>query len=326
MKPLKEHFAGKFLVGAAVSKYTIEKDQELLKKHFNSITAENEMKPMHMQPEQGKFDFEVSDKMVQFAEDNGMEVRGHTLVWHNQMPRWFFTDENGDDVTRDELLKRMKDHIDAVVTRYKGRIHAWDVVNEAVEDRGEETYRSSKWVDIIGEDFIDYAFKYAHEADPDALLFYNDYNESHPNKREKIYHLVKGMLDRGIPIHGVGLQAHWNLYDPVHQDIEDAIKRYSELGLQLHVTEMDVSMFEFNDERTDVKEPTKEMLHFQAERYERFFDLFTKYSDNVKSVTFWGISDAYTWLDDFPVRGRKNWPFVLDEKGEPKPAYHRIVK
>lgn len=326
MKPLKEHFAGKFLVGAAVSEYTIEKDQELLKKHFNSITAENEMKPMHMQSEQGKFDFEVSDKMVQFAEDNGMEVRGHTLVWHNQMPSWFFTDENGDDVTRDELLKRMKDHIDAVVTRYKGRIHAWDVVNEAVEDRGEETYRSSKWVDIIGEDFIDYAFKYAHEADPEALLFYNDYNESHPNKREKIYHLVKGMLDRGIPIHGVGLQAHWNLYDPVHQDIEDAIKRYSELGLQLHVTEMDVSMFEFNDERTDVKEPTKEMLHFQAERYERFFDLFTKYSDNVKSVTFWGISDAYTWLDDFPVRGRKNWPFVLDEKGEPKPAYHRIVK
>lgn len=326
MKPLKEQFAGKFLVGAAVSEYTIEKDQELLKKHFNSITAENEMKPMHMQPEQGKFTFEVADKMVQFAEDNGMEVRGHTLVWHNQMPSWFFTDENGNDVTRDELLKRMKDHIDAVVTRYKGRIHAWDVVNEAVEDRGEETYRSSKWIDIIGEDFIDYAFKYAHEADPDALLFYNDYNESHPNKREKIYHLVKGMLDRGIPIHGVGLQAHWNLYDPVHQDIEDAIKRYSELGLQLHVTEMDVSMFEFNDERTDVKEPTKEMLHFQAERYERFFDLFTKYSDNVKSVTFWGISDAYTWLDDFPVRGRKNWPFVLDEKGEPKPAYHRIVK
>ncbi|HHU19282.1 MAG TPA: endo-1,4-beta-xylanase [Bacilli bacterium] len=326
MKTLKESFKDKFLVGAAVNAETIENDQELLKKHFNSITAENEMKPMHMQPEQGNFTFEVADKMLQFAEDNGMELRGHTLVWHNQMPKWFFEDENGNDVSRDELLRRMKAHIDAVVTRYKGRIHAWDVVNEAVEDRGEQIYRQSKWIDIIGEDFIDYAFKYAHEADPDALLFYNDYNESHPNKREKIYQLVKGLLDRGVPIHGVGLQAHWNLYDPSYENIEAAIKRYSELGLQLHVTEMDVSVFEFGDERTDVKEPTKEMLHLQAERYERFFDLFTKYQEHLTSVTFWGISDAYTWLNDFPVKGRKNWPFVLDEKGEPKPAYHRIVK
>ncbi|GAA4077809.1 endo-1,4-beta-xylanase [Amphibacillus indicireducens] len=326
MKTLKESFKDKFLVGAAVNAETIENDQELLKKHFNSITAENEMKPMHMQPEQGNFTFDVADKMLQFAEDNGMELRGHTLVWHNQMPKWFFEDENGNDVSRDELLRRMKAHIDAVVTRYKGRIHAWDVVNEAVEDRGEQVYRQSKWIDIIGEDFIDYAFKYAHEADPDALLFYNDYNESHPNKREKIYQLVKGLLDRGVPIHGVGLQAHWNLYDPSYENIEAAIKRYSELGLQLHVTEMDVSVFEFGDERTDVKEPTKEMLHLQAERYERFFDLFTKYQEHLTSVTFWGISDAYTWLNDFPVKGRKNWPFVLDEKGEPKPAYHRIVK
>lgn len=326
MTSLKEHFKDKFLIGAAVSKYTIENDQELLKKHFNSITAENEMKPEQLQPKLGEFNFEISDKMMAFAEENGMEMRGHTLVWHNQMPKWFFTDEDGNDLSRDELLKRMKDHIDAVVTRYKGRIHAWDVVNEAVEDRGEETFRSSKWIDIIGEDFIDYAFKYAHEADPDALLFYNDYNESHPNKRKKIYKLVKGMLDRGIPIHGVGLQAHWNLYDPTYKDIEDALKSYSELGLKLHVTEMDVSMFEFNDRRTDLKEPSKEMLHLQAERYERFFDLFTKYKDNLESITFWGISDAYTWLDGFPVRGRKNWPFVLDEKGEPKPAFDRIVK
>ncbi|BAM46412.1 MAG: endo-1,4-beta-xylanase [Amphibacillus sp.] len=326
MKTLKEHFKDKFLVGAAVNAYTIDHDKELLTKHFNSITAENEMKPEHMQPEPNKFTFEVADKMIQFAEDNGMQLRGHTLVWHNQMPDWFFTDENGNDVSREELLKRMKDHITAVVSRYKGRIHAWDVVNEAVEDRGEEMLRKSKWIDIIGEDFIDYAFKFAHEADPDALLFYNDYNESHPEKREKIYQLVKGLLDRGVPIHGVGLQAHWNLYDPSYENIEAAIKRYSELGLQLHVTEMDVSVFEFGDERTDVKEPTKEMLHLQAERYERFFDLFTKYQEHITSVTFWGISDAYTWLNDFPVRGRKNWPFVLDEKGEPKPAYHRIVK
>ncbi|SEN88308.1 endo-1,4-beta-xylanase [Amphibacillus marinus] len=325
MKALKDYFRNQFLIGAAVNQSTIDTDQELLNKHFNSITAENEMKFEEIHPEPNQYNFEIADKFMQFAEDNGIGLRGHTLVWHNQTPDWFFVDNKGNDVGRTELLRRMKEHIDTVVKRYKGRIYAWDVVNEAVEDHGEQIYRQSKWLTIIGEDFIDYAFRYAHEADPDALLFYNDYNESNPVKREKIYQLVKGMLDRGVPIHGVGLQAHWSLYHPTYGEIEAALKRYAELGLTLHITEMDVSVYAFDDKRTDLTEPSKEMLFLQAERYDRFFELFNRYAEHISSVTFWGVRDSYTWLNDFPVRGRKNWPFLLDANGQPKPAYDHII-
>lgn len=326
MEALKSYFEGQFLIGAAVNANTIEADQELLKLHFNSITAENEMKFEEIHPKPAQYHFERADHFLEFAEASGMGLRGHTLVWHNQTPAWFFTDQDGHDVTRAELLARMKEHIETVVSRYRGRIYAWDVVNEAISDHGGEYLRRSKWLDIIGEDFIDYAFQYAHEADPDALLFYNDYNESNPDKCEKIFLLIRGMLERGVPIHGVGLQAHWNLYDPSYQNIEAAIQRYAELGLQLHITEMDVSMFSFDDKRTGVTEPSKEMLYLQAERYQRFFELFQKYQDHISAVTFWGISDRYTWLSDFPIKGRKNWPFLFDANGEPKPALEYIMK
>ncbi|WP_440896927.1 endo-1,4-beta-xylanase [Amphibacillus sp. Q70] len=326
MQTLKDYFTDQFLIGAAVNTETIQRDQMLLKTHFNSITAENEMKFEEIHPEPNHYHFDIADQILSFAEENGMALRGHTLVWHNQTPEWFFTDEYGENVSREELLKRMKEHIETIITRYKGRVYAWDVVNEAISDHDGEQLRQSKWLEIIGEDFIDYAFKYAHAVDPEALLFYNDYNESNPEKSKKIYQLVKGLLDRGVPIHGIGLQAHWNLYDPSYQDIERALKCYSELGLQLHITEMDVSMFEFGDQRVDIKEPTKEMLYLQAERYQRFFELFLQYQDHISSVTFWGVSDYYTWLSNFPVKGRRNWPFVFDQMGDPKPAYDRIIQ
>ncbi|MCZ0704275.1 endo-1,4-beta-xylanase [Natronobacillus azotifigens] len=325
MNTLKEQFQTDFIIGAAVNKYTDQSEQELLKQHFNSITAENEMKFENLQPEKGKYTFDVADQFVAFAQGNDMKMRGHTLVWHNQTPDWFFLDDDGNDVSREELLARMKEHIFTVVSRYKGKIHAWDVVNEAVLDEGDDLYRQSKWLNIIGEDFIDYAFHYAHEADPDATLFYNDYNESDPVKRVKIYQLVKGLLDRGVPIHGIGLQAHWNLYQPSIKDIKQSIESYAELGLKIHITELDVSMFSFEDERKDVTSPTKEMLYLQAERYQQFFKVFHSYRDVIESVTFWGISDAYTWLSDFPVVGRKNWPFLFDESGNTKPAFDRVI-
>ncbi|WP_017472988.1 endo-1,4-beta-xylanase [Amphibacillus jilinensis] len=326
MKALKDQFKEQFLIGAAVNSETIKADQALLKTHFNSITAENEMKFENIHPKPDHYDFKEADQFLAFAENHHMQMRGHTLVWHNQTPDWFFHDHSGQQLSRLELLNRMEAHIHAVVTRYKGRIYAWDVVNEAISDEGNVLYRQSKWLEIIGDDFIDYAFRFAHEADPDALLFYNDYNESNPQKREKIYQLAQGLLSRDVPIHGIGLQAHWNLYDPSLQDIEAAIKRYAELGLTLHITEMDVSMFRFDDKRTDLEKPTKEMLALQAERYANFFELFTTYDQAISSVTFWGVSDRYTWLSDFPVRGRKNWPFLFDQNGAAKPAYHHIIK
>ncbi|MBU9721002.1 endo-1,4-beta-xylanase [Bacillus alkalicola] len=314
-----------FPIGAAVNSKTLHSEQELLKKHFNSITAENEMKPILLQPQEGIFTFEKSDEMFAFAEANNKMVRGHTLVWHNQTPDWFFENEDGTQVSREKLIERMETHITTVVSRYKGRVYAWDVVNEVISDHEGEYLRKSKWLDILGEDFISIAFEIAHKADPEASLFYNDYNESDPEKREKIYRLVKSLKDKGVPIHGVGLQAHWNIYGPTIDDIRAAIERYSSLGLQLQLTELDVSVFEHGDKRTDLTEPTEELLELQEKRYDEFFKLLREYRDVITGVTFWGVSDRYTWLSDFPVRGRKNWPFVFDVDQNPKESFWKLV-
>ncbi len=314
-----------FPIGAAVNPNTLVSASELLKTHFKSLTSENHMKFMNIQPEENVYTFEEADKLIEFAEANNKIVRGHTLVWHNQTPEWVFT-ENGQLASRETVLRRMKDHISTVLGRYKGKIVAWDVVNEAVTDSGEVALRESKWLQTIGEDYIAKAFEFAHEADPNALLFYNDYNESSPEKCEKIYHLVKSLLEKDVPIHGIGLQAHWNLYGPSLENIRAAIERYASLGVQLHITEMDVSVFEHGDKRTDLTQPTDEMMELHQQRYEQFFSIFREYRDVISNVTFWGVADDYTWLDDFPVKGRKNWPLVFDANHQPKPAFNKITK
>jgi endo-1,4-beta-xylanase len=310
-----------FNIGAAVNLRTIESQKDLLRNHFNSITAENEMKFVEIKPAEGQFTFQSADQLAAFANENGIKMRGHTLVWHNQTPDWVF--ENAD---RETLLQRMKEHINTVMNRYKGTVFCWDVVNEAVTDEGTELLRPTKWLEIIGEDYIERAFEFAHEADPDALLFYNDYNESNPEKREKIYKLVKSLVEKGVPIHGIGLQAHWNLVNPSLEDIRTAIERYASLGLKLHLTELDLSVFNFEDKRTDLTEPTSEMLELQAERYHQVFQLLRQYREHITSVTFWGAADDYTWLSDFPVRGRKNWPFLFDENHQPKQSFWKVVQ
>lgn len=322
---LKALLSDDFKIGAAVNPLTIRTQEQLLAYHFNSITAENEMKFSSLHPEEEVYTFDAADQLVAFARKHHMAMRGHTLVWHNQTTDWLFENKNGGIVDKTTLLSRLKSHIDTVVGRYKGDIYAWDVVNEVIADEGEELLRPSKWLEIAGLDFIAKAFEYAHEVDPKALLFYNDYNESHPHKRDKIYKLVKSLIEQDVPIHGIGLQAHWNLYDPDLDDIRAAIEKYAALGLQLQLTELDVSMFRFEDKRTDVSTPGAELLELQAKRYEVLFKLLKEYREVISSVTFWGAADDYTWLDDFPVRGRKNWPFLFDEQHQPKPAYHRIA-
>lgn len=323
---LKDVFADDFKIGAAVSSGTIQTQEELLKRHFNSVTAENEMKFENIHPAEDVYAFDESDAIVDFARRHGMAVRGHTLVWHNQTGDWLFQDGDGRPAGKEVLLERLRSHIETVVGRYKGDIYAWDVVNEAVADEGGELLRPSKWLDIAGPGFISKAFEFAHEADPNARLFYNDYNESHPHKRDKIYALVKSLLEQGVPIHGIGLQAHWNIFDPSLDDIRAAIEKYASLGLELQLTELDVSVFRFDDRRTDLAEPEPGMLERQAEVYEAVFRLLKEYRGTVSAVTFWGAADDYTWLDDFPVRGRKNWPFLFDERHRPKPAYDRVAR
>ncbi|WP_394186001.1 endo-1,4-beta-xylanase [Metabacillus halosaccharovorans] len=322
---LYKEYEDYFLMGAAVNPITIKSQKELIIKHFNSLTAENEMKFESLQSEEGTFTFDQADQLLSFANEYGKKVRGHTLVWHNQTPDWVFTNKNGNPVDRYTLLERMKTHISTVMERYKGQIYSWDVVNEAVSDSGANLLRDSKWKDIVGEDFLDKAFEYAHLADPNASLFYNDYNESNPEKREKIYSLTKGLVERGVPIHGIGLQAHWNLYSPTLDHIRTAIERYASLGLQIHITEMDVSVFGSDDKRTDVKVPTEEMVAKQTDRYNSFFELLREYSGVITSVTFWGAADDYTWLDNFPVRGRKNWPLLFNEHHQPKESFWKVI-
>ena len=199
-------------------------------------------------------------------------------------------------------------------------------MNEVIEDKGDIWLRDSPWLQGIGEDYIAQAFRLAHEADPNAQLFYNDYNESHPEKREKIVRLLRTLKEQDVPIHGMGMQAHWNLYGPGMDEIRAAIEAYEALDLQLHVTELDMSLFAFDDNCKDVVQPSEELLHKQAERYEQVFELFREYQDVIQSVTFWGAADDYTWLDHFPVIGRKNWPFVFDTNHQPKASFWGLVK
>lgn len=321
---LKDKYENFFKIGVAVNPDTLEKDGELIKTQFNSITAENQMKPSELQPEEGNYSFDTADSIVEFAKKNNMKMRGHVLVWHNQTPDWFFKDGNK-KASRELALKRMQEHIEVVMNRYKDPFDAWDVCNEVIADEGNDILRDSPWRDIVGDDFIEKAFEFAREVDPNMALFYNDYNESHPAKRDKIYKLVKSLVDKKVPIDGIGLQAHWGLEDPSLDNIRRAIEKYASLGLRLHITEMDVSVFQFEDRRKDLTEPTHEMLEKQAERYDSFFNIFREYKDVIDSVTLWAASDRYNWLNDFPVRGRRNWPMLFDELNKPKESFKRIT-
>ncbi|MGG1552743.1 endo-1,4-beta-xylanase [Paenibacillus ferrarius] len=322
---LHEAFNGLFRIGAAVSTRTIRSEGDFIARHYNSITAENQMKFEEIHPEENRYTFEKADEIMAFASQNGIAVRGHTLVWHNQTSDWVFESPYGGLADRELLLRRMQEHIRTVAGRYKGQIYAWDVVNEAIEDKADLVMRRTKWLDILGEAYIRHAFEAAHDADPNALLFYNDYNETEPSKRDKIYNLVRSLKEKGVPIHGIGLQGHWNIHSPSLTEIRQAIELYASLDLQLHVTELDLSMFRFEDRRIDLIAPTEQMVELQHRRYEEIFGLFREYRDVITSVTFWGAADNYTWLDNFPVRGRKNWPFLFNEELQPKPAFWRVI-
>ncbi|GAB2789067.1 endo-1,4-beta-xylanase [Rhabdobacter roseus] len=332
-KGLKDYYQSYFPVGAAVTPRTVEEgpEAELLRKQFNSLTAENVMKPQPIHPTEGTYNWEPADKIVAFAQANGMKMRGHTLCWHNQTPDWFFKDKDGKEVSKEVLLQRLKEHITTVVGRYKGKIYAWDVVNEAVPDAPGNIYRESNWYKIIGEEYIARAFEYAHAADPNALLFYNDYNTESTSKRDRIYTLLKGLLDKGVPVHGVGLQGHWSLTDPTAEALEESITKFASLGLQVHITELDMSVYPKEHARrerrdTDVSTFTPEQEQQQIDQYQRIFGVLRKHKDKITSVTFWNLSDRSSWLDNFPVRGRKDYPLLFDQNYQPKKAYWKVVE
>ncbi len=253
-KGLKDYYKSYFPIGVAVSGRSLTgKEAGFILKHFNSITPENAMKMGPIHPLQNTYNWKESDAIVAFAVENKLKVRGHNLCWHEQTPAWIFKNQDSSVVSKDSLLNRLRDHIHTVVKRYKGKIYAWDVVNEAIDDNPANYLRPSEWLKICGEEYIARAFEYAHEADPNAALYYNDYNAERPEKRDRIFKLVKSLKDKGIPIHGVGLQGHWSLYEPSKTELEGAIKKFSSLGLKVQITELDVSVYPWEKERRKLR-------------------------------------------------------------------------
>ena len=331
---LKDYYKQYFPIGVAVNMHSLTgEDSVLLLNEFNSITPENDLKIGPVHPSENQYNWHNADEIVAFAQRHNLRIRGHNLVWHypSQTPKWIFKDNDGKEASKQLVLQRLKEHITTVVSRYKGKIYAWDVANEVISDKAGEYLRPSDWYRICGEDYIIKAYLWAHEADPTALLFYNDYNEINAQKREKIFRLLKSLKDAGVPVNGVGLQAHWAINEPSYSQLESTLKKFSELNLQIQITEMDISVYpKEHTARTRIPEDidtafTVQKETAQMEKYKMCFQLFRKYKNKITGVTFWNLSDKYSWLDNFPVQNRKDHPLLFDENLQRKKAYSEVV-
>ncbi|WP_315083460.1 endo-1,4-beta-xylanase [Bacteroides heparinolyticus] len=339
---LKDALGDKFLIGTALNtRQSSGQDTnavKVVKKHFNAIVAENCMKSEVLQPEEGRYDFRQADEFVKFGEDNGMTVTGHCLIWHSQCPRWFLVDKDGKNVSAEVLKQRMKEHITTVVSRYKGRILGWDVVNEAIMEDG--SYRKSKFYEILGEEFIPLAFQYAHEADPDAELYYNDYNMHEPGKRATVVKLVNDLKKRGLRIDAVGMQGHVGMDYPDLSEFEASMEAYAATGAKVMITEFDMSALPTISRSANVADrvdfekktlnpypnglPDSVSVEWNA-RMETFMNLFIKHADYVTRVTAWGVSDRDSWKNNFPMRGRTDYPLFFDREYRPKPFVRKLI-
>ena len=334
---LKDAYKDYFTIGVAVNQrnVTTPAQMDLIKKEYNSVTAENDWKPGEIHPKEGVWNFEKADKIAEFCRQNGIKMRGHCLCWHSQFADWMFTDKKGKEVTKEVFYKRLREHIHTIVNRYKDVVYAWDVVNEAMADDGgprfpfgrpgqePSPYRQSRHFKLCGDEFIAKAFQFAREADPDVLLFYNDYSCVDEGKRERIYNMVKKMKDAGVPIDGIGMQGHYNIYFPDEEQLDKAINRFKEIVKHIHITELDLRM---NNEsggqlmfsRGEAKPMPAYMGTLQTDQYARLFRVFRKHADVIDNVTFWNLSDADSWL------GVNNHPLPFDENLRPKACYRAI--
>jgi endo-1,4-beta-xylanase len=341
---LKEAYAKDFLIGAALDDNVVSGQDpqaaSIVEKQFDSITPENVMKWQHIHPEPNRYDFEPADRFVAFGEKHKMFIIGHTLIWHNQTPGWVFKDESGNLLGRDAMLARMKDHIFTVMGRYKGRVNGWDVVNEALSDAG--PISKTKWVETIGPDFIAKAFEYAHQADSNAELYYNDFSLERRGKLEACKRLVKDLKSKGLRIDGVGIQGHWALDNPSREELDQFINAFAELGVKVMVTELDIDVLPMAvkytgadiNVRVELREGLNpyvnglpdDMQKKLADRYAELFGIFLKHKETIERVTFWGVYDKTSWLNNYPVRGRTSYPLLFDRNYQPKPAFYAVIK
>lgn len=348
---LKEAYTGVFKIGSAISGNIIEGNDaasmQIIKKHFNTITAENVMKAGPINPEPGVFNFGPADEYVKFGNENDMFTVGHTLVWHNQTPGWFFTDENGKPNTPDAQKKRLHDHIKEIAGRYAGKVDAWDVVNEVIDNDG--SYRPTTWVEGIGDgdELVRLSFKYANQYDPDAELYYNDFNAWRPTKRDGIARMVRMLQKEGIRIDGVGIQGHWGLNFPKNEYIEAAIDTFANLGVKVMITELDVDVLPLTREGqiigTGMFHPQFQLEEFKeyldpypnglpdsvqqklTTRYEELFEIFYRKRDKIDRVTLWGVHDGQSWKNGYPIPNRRNYPLLFDVDKKEKPALKAVL-
>jgi len=341
---LKDAYRGIFHVGAAINEQQIAGTDALgtgiVAAQFDSISPENVLKWERVHPSLDTYNFELADKYVAFGEKNHMFIVGHNLVWHSQVPNWVFQDDQGKPLTREALLQRMHDHIFKVVGRYKGRIQSWDVVNEALNEDG--TLRKSKWQQIIGDDFIEKAFEYAHQADPQAELTYNDYSLENEAKLKGALALVARLKAHGVAITTVGIQGHDSLAHPTVEEEDAAITAFAKLGVKVAISELDIDVLPRDpklfsaDVSLNVKQDPKlnpyanglpdDVQQELARRYADLFAVFLKHRAEMSRVTFWGVTDRDSWLNNWPVPGRTSYPLLFDRNGKPKPAFEAVIE
>jgi endo-1,4-beta-xylanase len=330
----------RLLIGTALMSHQLDdpKIAALVAGQFNCLTAENEMKPENLQPQKGEFNFAPADKIVEFADAHGMKVIGHTLVWHNQTPRWMYQDDAGNPLPREQALANMKAHIDGVLKHYKGKIVGWDVVNEAISDSGNEYLRDTPARRAIGDDYIVQAFKFAQAADPDVELYYNDYANENPEKRQKTIRLVRELKKAKVRIDAVGLQCHFMLkYAGAPQVVDEAAKAFAKEGVKSMITELDIDPLPRATSGAEITANEKgangyadglpaDIAAAQTAMYRKTFETVKKNPRTITRVTFWGVHDGASWLNNWPTRGRTNHPLLWDRDLKPKPAFDVVLK
>ncbi len=350
-RTLQDSYKGAFTIGTAVSTAIVNgKDSNLQKvviQHFNTITAENDLKAALINPDPGVYNFGPADAFVEFGEKHDLFMVAHTLVWHNQTPDWFFHNDKGEPNTPAEQIERMRSHIEVVAGRYSGRVHAWDVVNEVIDDDG--SYRPTTWVNGVGDgdEMVKHAFKFASQYSPDTELYYNDFNAWRPAKRDGIVRMVKMLQDAGIRIDGIGIQGHWGLNFPKNEYIEAAIDAYSALGVKVMITELDVDVLPLTKEGqiigTGMMHPQFQLEEFKeyldpyrngipdevqlalTNRYQELFQIFYNKRDKIDRVTLWGVHDSMSWKNGYPIPNRTNYPLLFDRNLNPKPAVKALL-
>ncbi|MDR0863867.1 MAG: endo-1,4-beta-xylanase [Candidatus Symbiothrix sp.] len=340
---LKSALESKFYIGTALnqSQFTGQDTAgiRIIKEQFSAVVPENCMKSEVIHPEENRYDFTQADQFVAFGEANNLFITGHCLIWHSQTPPWFFVDATGKDVSKEVLIERMKNHITTIVSRYKGKIKGWDVVNEAIMDDG--SYRESKFYTIIGEEFIPLAFQFAHEADPDVELYYNDYSMTFEGKRSGVVALVKSLQEKGLRIDAVGMQGHIGMDYPEIDEFEKSLLAYAALGVNVMITELDLTVLphpggHVGADVAQTAEYKQEMNPYAdglpadvdaawTARFNDFFKLFFKHQDKITRVTLWGVSDGDSWRNNWPVPGRTDYALLFDRNHQPKPIVNLII-